>query len=83
MARAMYDVMTTDMRGELASIQTPVTIVYANDAAIAPEPVITGLYAGQYAALPNHRLVKVDQSFHFVQLDQPAAFAAAVADFLR
>jgi pimeloyl-ACP methyl ester carboxylesterase len=83
MARAMYDVMTTDLRGDLASIQTPVTIVYAHDAAMGPEAMISGLYTNAYAALPNHTMVRVDQSFHFVPLDQPEAFAAAVADFLR
>jgi pimeloyl-ACP methyl ester carboxylesterase len=83
MARAMYDVMTTDPRGDLASIQTPVTIVYAHDAAMGPEAMVSGLYTNAYAALPNHTMVRVDQSFHFVPLDQPEAFAAAVADFLR
>jgi pimeloyl-ACP methyl ester carboxylesterase len=83
MARAMYDVMTTDLRGDLASIQTPVTIVYAHDAAMGPEAMVSGLYTNAYAALPNHTMVRVDQSFHFVPLDQPEAFAAAVAEFLR
>jgi pimeloyl-ACP methyl ester carboxylesterase len=83
MARGMYDVMTTDLRGDLATIQTPVTIVYANDPAIAPEAQITGLYTALYAPLPNERLVKIDQSFHFVPLDNPTAFAAAVTEFLR
>lgn len=82
-ARGMYDVMTTDLRPDLASIQTPVTIVYANDPAIAPEAQITGLYTALYAPLPNERLVKIDQSFHFVPLDNPTAFAAAVTDFLH
>lgn len=82
-ARAMYEVMTTDLRGELAAIEAPVTIVYASDPAIAPEAAIAGLYAGQYAGLPNKRLVKVEGAFHFVQLDNPAAFAAAVEEFLR
>ena len=82
-ARGMYDVMTTDLRGDLSSIQAPVTIVYANDPSIAPEAAITGFYTSLYAPLPNHRMVKVDQSFHFVPLDNPTAFAAAVEDFLR
>jgi pimeloyl-ACP methyl ester carboxylesterase len=82
-ARAMYDVMTTDLRADLPAIQTPVTIVYAYDAAMGPEAAISGAYAGLYAPLPHHRLVKIDQSFHFVPLDQPEAFAAAVAEFLR
>lgn len=82
-ARGMYDIMTSDLRPDLASIQTPVTIVYANDPAIAPEAAISGLYTSQYAALPHHNLVKVDQSFHFVPLDNPTAFASAVTEFLR
>ncbi|HCK85294.1 MAG TPA: alpha/beta hydrolase [Hyphomonadaceae bacterium] len=83
MARAMYEVMTTDLRGDLASIQTPVTIVYAYDPAMGPEPAITGLYTNLYAPLPNHHLVRIDQSYHFIPLDQPEAFAAAVDEFLR
>jgi pimeloyl-ACP methyl ester carboxylesterase len=82
-ARAMYDVMTTDLRPDLASIHTPVTIVYAYDPAMMPEAAVTGLYASQYAALPNKRLIKVDNAFHFLQLDNPAAFAAVVEEFLR
>lgn len=83
MARAMYEVMTTDLRGDLVSIQTPVTIVYAHDPTMGPAPAITGFYTNLYAPLPNHRLVRVDQSYHFIPLDQPAAFAAAVDEFLR
>jgi pimeloyl-[acyl-carrier protein] methyl ester esterase len=82
-ARGMYDIMTTDLRGDLAAIQTPVTIVYANNPAIAPEEAITAYFAGLYAPLPNHRLVKVDDTFHFIPLDNPTAFAAAVEEFLR
>jgi pimeloyl-[acyl-carrier protein] methyl ester esterase len=82
-ARGMYDIMTTDLRPDLASIQTPVTIVYASDPAIAPEAAITGFYTNLYAALPNHRLVKIDQTYHYIPLDNPTAFAAAVEEFLR
>jgi pimeloyl-ACP methyl ester carboxylesterase len=82
-ARAMYDVMTTDLRADLPGIGVPVTVVYAVDPAMGPEAAVTGLYSGLYAALPNHTLVRIDQSYHFVPLDQPEAFAAAVADFLR
>lgn len=82
-ARGMYDVMTTDLRPDLASIQTPITIVYAFDPAMGPEAAITGAYSSLYAPLPNHRVVKIDDSFHFVPLDNPTAFAAAVEEFLR
>lgn len=82
-AQGMYEVMTTDMRGELANITTPITVVYAADPAIAPDAVLDGLWRGQYATAPNVRFVRVDGAYHFLMFDQPAAFQAAVADFLR
>lgn len=82
-AQGMYEVMTTDMRGEVANVTTPITVVYAVDPAIAPDAVIDGLWRGQYASAPNVSFVRIDGAFHFVMLDQPAAFQAAVADFLR
>lgn len=82
-AEAMYEVMTTDMRPEVANVQTPITVVYAYDAAMGPEAMIDGLYRGQYAPAPNVTFVRIDGSYHFIMFDQPAAFQAAVADFLR
>ncbi len=82
-AQAMYEVMTTDMRGEVASVRAPITVVYAYDAAMGPEAVIDGLYRGGFASAPNVRFVRIDGAHHFIMFDQPAAFQAAVADFLR
>ncbi len=82
-AQAMYEVMTTDMRGEVANVQTPITVVYAYDAAMGPEAMVDGLYRGQYAPAPNVNFVRVDGSYHFIMFDQPAAFQAAVTEFLR
>ena len=84
MARAMYDVMTTDLRDRLATIQTPVTVVYARDEVMGPMSQFVGpLYEGAYKALPSRTLVPVDGALHFVMLDQPDAFATAVDSFLR
>lgn len=82
-AEAMYEVMTTDMRPEVANISVPVTVVYAYDAAMGPETMVDGLYRGAYQAAPQVSFVRVDGSFHFIMLDQPAAFQAAVASFLN
>lgn len=68
-AGAMYEVLTTDMRPEVASIQTPITVVYAYDAAMGPEAMIDGLYRGQYAPAPHVSFVRVDGSYHFIMLD--------------
>lgn len=82
-AAAMYEVMTTDMRVEVANVETPLTIVYAYDPVMGPEAMVDGLYRGGYASAPNARFARIDGAFHFVMLDQPQAFAGAVSDFLR
>jgi len=82
-AQAMYEVMTTDMRAEVANVSTPITVVYAYDAAMGPEAMVDGLYRGGYASAPNVSFVRIDGAFHFVMFDQAAAFQAAVEDFLR
>ena len=82
-AQAMYDDFVTDLRPGLPSVTLPATILYAWDAASgAPRDAVDTLYANAYAALPQARLQRIEQSFHFIMLDQPAAFAAAVEDFL-
>jgi pimeloyl-ACP methyl ester carboxylesterase len=83
-ARAMYDDITTDFRGELPKITQPVTVLYAWDATSPfPQAAVDGLYQANYAALPNKTLKRIDGSYHFIMLDQPAAFASEVEAFLK
>ncbi len=82
-AQATYDDLTTDARPYLATIKIPVTVVYAWDAAMGPVERTDALYASGYANLPAKRVVRVDDTFHFIPLDQPDAFARQVEDFLR
>ncbi len=82
LARASYEDITTDVRGDLSAIRAPVTVLYAWDPAMGPAEAVDGLYAGAYAALPDKTLARIDASFHFIPLDQPAAFAAKVQAFL-
>lgn len=84
MARALYEVMTTDIRPKLPGIKTPVTVLYAWDAASGfPQSAVDGLYQDNYAALPHKRLVRIEQARHFIMLDQPEAFAKQVDAFLK
>jgi pimeloyl-ACP methyl ester carboxylesterase len=83
-ARAMYDLLTTDARGELAAIRTPVTLLYPYDPAMgAPAAAVDKTYADAYAALPGVLLKRIDDSRHFIMIDQPKAFADAVEAFLK
>lgn len=82
--RAMYDLLTTDARGQLAGVKAPTTVLYPYDPAMgAPPASVDKLYADAYAALPNVALERIDDSRHFIMLDQPEAFARAVASFLK
>ncbi|MCZ8193137.1 alpha/beta hydrolase [Brevundimonas sp.] len=83
LAAAIRDVMTHDARPQLAAMTTPVTALYAADAdGGAPAAMADALWAREYAALPNVKLVRIDGSRHFIMSDQPARFAEAVDAFL-
>jgi pimeloyl-ACP methyl ester carboxylesterase len=83
-AEAFYDDLTTDVRPGLAGITAPVTMLYPWDAVGGrPSSRADGLYGGAYAGLPGVKLKRIDNSYHFIMLDQPAAFAAEVEAFLK
>lgn len=83
-ARAMYEDMTTDIRPQLSKIKTPVTMLYPWDSLSGfPQVATDQLYQDNYAALPNKKIVRIDDSFHFIMLDQPDKFAAQVDMFLK
>ncbi|MDQ2893000.1 MAG: alpha/beta hydrolase [Pseudomonadota bacterium] len=79
--QTLYEDMTTDLRPAMASIKTPITVVYPWSAAM-PKDRADAFYRGEYATVLHVAFVPVDDSAHFVMLDQPAAFAAAVTAFL-
>ena len=82
-ARAMYEDMTTDLRADLSKIQTATTVLYAFDAAVGfPQAAVDGLYQTAYAGLPAKHLIRIDDSYHFIQIDQPEAFDREVQTFL-
>jgi len=82
-ARAMYEDMTTDMRSEIAQIQTPITVLYAYDTTMGPQAGVDALWHNAYASAPHATLTRIDGSYHFIMFDQPAAFDTAVQTFLR
>lgn len=82
-ADAAYELMTTDLRPELSRIETPVEVVYAYDPNYGvPAASVDALFGQAYATLPGVRLTRVDDSFHFVMLDQPERFSEIVEAFL-
>jgi pimeloyl-ACP methyl ester carboxylesterase len=81
-AKAIYEVMTTDMRGSLGQIRAPITVAYATNA-FAPDAMVGQLYRSGYAAASNARLVQVEDSYHFIMTDQPARFQTILTNFLK
>jgi pimeloyl-ACP methyl ester carboxylesterase len=83
LASAIREVMTTDLRPGLAAMTTPVWAVYAADEdGGAPAAMADAAWSREYAALPGVRLVRVDDSRHFIMADQPERFAELVDQFL-
>ena len=83
MAHGLYEIWTTDLRPRLGGIQTPMVVLYPFDPTMGvPQAMIDGIYNNGFAALPNKRLVRIDGSYHFVQIDQPEVFHGEVVKFL-
>jgi pimeloyl-ACP methyl ester carboxylesterase len=81
-SRAMYEDMVTDVRPGLAAIRIPVTVLYAWAEGSLPEARAAALFGEAYRALPGVRMAGIGESAHFLMLDQPERFGAALAEFL-
>ena len=82
-SRAYAELVTTDLRPELARIEVPMTVLYVR----APNAPITdeqmdGFYKAAYANVPQAKLKRVPGAWHFVMWDAPAAFHNEVRTFL-
>jgi pimeloyl-ACP methyl ester carboxylesterase len=80
---AMLEDLATDLRPQLASIKTPMTLLYPYEAAQGSPEQVAALYTNAYASKPNLQIVRIDDSRHFIMYDQPAAFDKAVQAFLK
>lgn len=80
-AQAMYDDMVTDARPELARITAPVTLLYASDTT-RPAAEADASFIPQYKGVATFKAVRVDDSRHFIMLDQPQRFVTEVNAFL-
>ncbi|QQQ17718.1 alpha/beta hydrolase [Brevundimonas vitis] len=80
---AYRELIVTDLRPELGRITAPTRVLYVkfNDPRMTPE-ITDGIYRASFANLPSATLIRIDDSAHFIMLDQPARFAAEVEAFL-
>lgn len=84
-AAAMHDMMTTDLREALASIQTPTLVLgaWAGYSAFgATRESVEQTYRAQYAAHPQLTLVLSDAGYHFLMWDDPNLVQTQIRQFL-
>lgn len=83
-ADAVYELMVTDMRPELGRISAPIEVVYAYDALFGvPASGVDEMYRRAYTNARDIHFTRIDDSFHFIMLDQPRRFSSAVESFLN
>ena len=82
-ANAFHELITTDLRPELPNIRAPLTVLYVMppQAPITPEQY-DGFMRASYASVPTARIVKIEDSYHFIMIDQFDRFMSEVNTFL-
>ncbi|WP_449253119.1 alpha/beta fold hydrolase [Brevundimonas naejangsanensis] len=82
-AAAFRELVTTDLRPELAKITAPTEVLYVkfNDARMT-DAITDAIYQASFATLPGARLKRIDDSAHFIMFDQPEAFYGELDAFL-
>lgn len=82
---AMVEDMQTDLRADVAKMETPTLVLYEYDPTLKqPDAAAYEAMAKEgYQPMPHVTLVRVDGSRHFIMYDQPAKFDAALEEFLR
>lgn len=83
-ANAFHELILTDLRPELPRITVPMTVLYVvpPDLPMPPDEFARAVRLS-YANAPHTRVVKVEDSNHFIQFDQPARLVAEVDTLMR
>jgi pimeloyl-ACP methyl ester carboxylesterase len=83
LTNAMAEDVETDMLPDMPKIETPITVLYAWDPAQQQQKVADKTFHDAYAKAPHATLVRIDDSAHFIMLDQPQKFDEQVQKFLK
>ena len=83
--QALYELMTRDLRGDVAGIQVP-TLVLGAWAAYQPmggtQESTRAVFEASYARLPGVRIEMSEGGYHFLMWDDPQWLQAQVRDFI-
>ncbi|HZS75097.1 MAG TPA: alpha/beta fold hydrolase [Ktedonobacteraceae bacterium] len=76
--RATRDLLTQDIRNDLATLQAPTLLIWGENDTLVP-PTLAGVICN---ALPDARLLMVKKAGHVVMFDQPQECNEAILSFL-
>jgi pimeloyl-ACP methyl ester carboxylesterase len=83
-SQAMYELITSDLRPDVARIKVPLTVLYVTPpGAPVTDAQMEQFYAMSYAGAPQAVLKRIPDSYHFIMLDQPEMFQKELKAFLR
>lgn len=83
-ANAFHELIVTDLRPELSRITVPVTVLYVVPPNVPMTPAqFDAVTKESYSGIRNARLMRIEDSNHFIQVDQPSRFVAEVDAFMR
>jgi N-formylmaleamate deformylase len=77
-ADAMYFLFQTDLRPDLGKITAPMVAIVADNDGQVPRAAVEATWHAQIDKIAHHDLVVIEHAKHFVMLDQPDAFHAAL-----
>lgn len=81
--QAMYDLIVSDLRPDVAKIKVPLTVLYVTPpGAPVSDAQMDQFYAMSYSGAPQAVLKRIPDSYHFIMLDSPAAFQTELKAFL-
>jgi len=83
-SNAFHELIVTDLRSELPNITAPLTVLY-----VVPPNIpfsaeqYDGFFHASYSGKSGTRLVRIDDSAHFIMIDQFDRFMSEVRTFLQ
>jgi pimeloyl-ACP methyl ester carboxylesterase len=84
MAYTMNELMTNDLRDDIAAIKVAVLVLGAWQPTYPfSKEQQKAVYAQQYKAIPNVRLAMADDARHFIMFDSPEWYMKQIGEFMQ
>ena len=83
LGNAMHELMVTDLRSELSNITVPLVVLYVKPVGIpvTEEQIDSGMKES-YANARQARLIRIDDSNHYIMFDQPGRVVAEIRSLM-